>query len=125
MSTSRPVIASERRFLCEPARGPLQEVVRVGAVVVGERDEVGAQCERAAFRARERPGGEVSRTTSSSVRLEQRVEPLVRVLVDEDDAERSVRLPLERGEQSRRLGGAADRADDEVPGREGRAAHRE
>ena len=52
-------------------------------------------------------------------------EPIVGVLVDEEDAEALVCLPLERGEQPLRLLRPPDGADDEVPGRERRAAHRE
>ena len=76
-------------------------------------------------RAREARRGGEPKDVELGMPLEQRRQPLVRVLVDDDDAEPSVRLPAQRVQQSRRLGGAADGADDEVPGREGRAAHRE
>jgi len=45
---------------------------------------------------------------------EHRVQPVVLVLVDDEDAEVRVRLSLERGQESSELRGAAECRDDEI-----------
>ena len=76
-------------------------------------------------RSREAECGGESEDVELGVLLDHRQQPLVLVLVDQDDAEGVVRLVGQGGQQARRLRSAADRADDEVPRREGRVAHRE
>ena len=63
----------ERRLGGEAVRDALEQVVRVDAVVVGERDDVCRDCARPALRARERPRSDRSRTTSNG-RPRQRLE---------------------------------------------------
>ena len=73
-----------------------------------------ARCPSATFRARERPGSERRWSTSSPLSAQQRLEPVVAVLVDDENPEAGVRLSAKRVEQPGELVRPADRRDDEV-----------
>ena len=66
-STARPVKPSRPAISGEAASNPLEQIGRVCAVVVRERDDVGGDARSSAtFRARERPRADRRRWTSNS-----------------------------------------------------------
>ena len=92
--------AVQRGLVCEPRprcapEGRLDRCSRRR----GKRRESALVRSNAAFRARESPRGERSRTTSSTDSAPGAAEPVVVVLVDEEDSKGAVSLPFERFEQ--------------------------
>ena len=76
---------------------PLEEVVRIHAVIVRERDEVRANLrEGRVSSTREAPDGAEMLHLERWVVSDHLLEPVVLVLVDDHDAETAVRLATQR-----------------------------
>jgi hypothetical protein len=114
----------EARVSSEPAGDPLQEARRVDTVVVGEADHVALElAERLVARSREPAVGAKPLDDELRMARKRPGEPPVVVLVDDEYAEPSVGLRVERVEEALELGDAADRGDDEIEGKRRRGEH--
>ena len=112
-STARPVRPSSPRSR-EARHDAFEEPRRVDAVVVGEGDQIRVDVRKARV-ARTRqttPGACVHELEAPSV--SDLRDPLVLVLVDDDDAQRPVALLLDRVEEAAELVRSTHRRDDEV-----------
>jgi len=89
--------------------------VRKHAVVVGEGDEIGLDVPDCCVPgAREATRGAQPDDVELTLLSEDRLEPIVLVLVDEEHAKVAVRLRRQRGKQPLELADTVDGRDDEV-----------
>ena len=103
----------------------LEEVVWVRAVVVGERHDVGVDARQCRVsRASQAAWRVQAHGVEIGARRDDRHDPVVVVLVDEQHPEAAVGLALERVEQNPQAVAAVDRRDDESEGREVGILHR-
>ena len=109
----------------EASADPREEIVGVRAVVVREGDDVGGEVGQGGIpRAREAAFRAKPDDLDPGMGLEDGGEPIVVVLIDDEEAKRSVRLPLERLEQPSGLVHTIDRGENEVERGQPRLCHR-
>ncbi len=91
-----------------------EEILVVGAVVVRKRDDVGGHVGETGIAGAREPGLGSKMQNVEAGCFDHLVQPVVRVLVDEDQPKEMMRLELERREEALELLHASDRRDDEV-----------
>ena len=91
-----------------------EEALLVGAVVVRKRDAVGGHVGKTRVAGARESGLGSKMQNVEAGGFDDLVQPVVRVLVDEDQPKAMVRLKFERSEELLQLLYASDRRDDEV-----------